>query len=218
MADDELVQGRARRDEHADRAGPASCAAELLPGRRDGARIAHQDCALQAADVDAQLERIRAHDACDVSAAQPRLYLASVQREVAGPVTAHAPRRVEARIEVLPEVAEHHLDRKAAATEHDGLHACPDPWRCNSARFEHRAAPDPEFAIDQRWVIEDEPPFAARSAAAVDEGDVLFLEQTLRQLERIADRRRRADESGVRAVEGADALQPPDDVGDLAAE
>src|SRR5438105_4349218 len=98
MADDELVQGGARRDEHANRAGPASCAAELLPGRRDGARIAHQDCALQAADVDAQLERIRAHDACDVSAAQPRLYLASVQREVAGPVTAHAPRRGEARM------------------------------------------------------------------------------------------------------------------------
>src|SRR5207302_2313444 len=116
MADDELVQGRARRDEHADRAGPASCAAELLPGRRDGARIAHQDCALQAADVDAQLERIRAHDACDVSAAQPRLYLAAVQREVAAPVTAHASRRVEALIEGLPQIAKHHRDREATAT------------------------------------------------------------------------------------------------------
>ena len=48
--------------------------------------------------------------------------------------------------------------------------------------------------------------------------DVLLLEQPLRELQRVGDGRRRADERRARAVEGADALQAPDDVGDLAAE
>src|SRR2546426_7371758 len=46
VADDELVERRARRDEHADRAGPAARAPQLLPGRRDGPRIADQHRAL----------------------------------------------------------------------------------------------------------------------------------------------------------------------------
>src|SRR5260370_19782238 len=90
MPDDELVEGRARSDEDADRPRPAAGAAELLPGRRDGAGIADQDRALQAADVDAELQRVRAHHPVDLSAAQAGLDLAPVQRQVTPARTPHA--------------------------------------------------------------------------------------------------------------------------------
>ena len=218
MTDDELVERRARRDEHADRAGPAARAPQLLPGRRDGPRIADQHCALQASDVDAQLQRVGAHHASDVSVAKPRLDLAPVQGQVAGAIPAHAARGVEARIEVLPQIAEHHLDRKPAATEDDRLHPRANPGRRNAPSLEHRAAADAQVAVQQRRVVEDNSPLAARGAAAIDERNVLLFEEPRRELARIADRRRCADESRVRPVEGADALQPPDHVRHLAAE
>jgi len=45
-----------------------------------------------------------------------------------------------------------------------------------------------------------------------------FFEQPLRELTRVGDGRGRADERRMRPVEGTDPFQPPDDVGDLAAE
>src|SRR5207302_119805 len=89
MADDELVQRRARRDEYAHRARTPAGPPKLLPGRRDGAGVADEDGALEAPDVDAQLERVRAHDAGDLARAQARLDLASMQGQVARAVTAH---------------------------------------------------------------------------------------------------------------------------------
>ena len=123
VADDELVERRARRDEHADRAGPPPRPAQLLPGGRDGPRVADEDRGLQAADVDAQLERVGADDAGDLAAAQAGLDLPPVQGQVAGAVAAHALGGVEPRREVLAQVAEHHLDLQAAAAEHDRLDA-----------------------------------------------------------------------------------------------
>src|SRR5439155_23686540 len=84
--------------------------------------------------------------------------------------------------------------------------------------LEHRAAADAQVAVQQRRVVEDKSLLAARGAAAIDERNVLLFEEPRRELARIADRRRCADESRVRPVEGADALQPPDHVRHLAAE
>src|SRR6267378_4348092 len=133
MADDELVEGRARRHEDADGSRPSTGAAELLPGRRDRAWVTNEHRALQAPDVDAELERVRAHDGGDLSVAKPRLYLSPMQRQITGAVAAYAARGVEARIEVLPQVAQHHLHREAAAAEDDRLHARANPGRRDPA-------------------------------------------------------------------------------------
>jgi hypothetical protein len=53
MADYELVERRARRDEHADGPRPPPGTSQLLPRRRDGPRVPDQHGRLQAADVDA---------------------------------------------------------------------------------------------------------------------------------------------------------------------
>src|SRR5437773_9024530 len=127
MADDELVERRARRHEDANSSRSAAGAAELLPRRGDRPWISDQHRALQASNVDAELEGVGADNPRDLSAAQTRLDLAAVKREVAGAVAADAARGIETRVEVLPQVAEHHLDRKPAATEHDRLHARANP-------------------------------------------------------------------------------------------
>src|SRR5207249_10627029 len=76
MADDELVERRAGRDKHAHRPRPSYRAAQLLPVRRDGPRLADQHRALQAPDVDAQLERVGADDRGHVAVALTLLYVA----------------------------------------------------------------------------------------------------------------------------------------------
>src|SRR5437773_2679012 len=95
----------------------------------------HKHRALQAADVDAELERVGAHHARDLSVPQAGLDLAPVKREIAGAISAHPFRRVEPRGQVLAQVAEHHLDLEAAAAEDYGLHAVADPWGRDSAGF-----------------------------------------------------------------------------------
>src|ERR1700730_19210379 len=90
MADDELVERRAGRHEDADRTRPPSRPTELLPGRRDGARVADEDRRLEAADVDAELKGVGAHHACDLSTAQAGLDLSTMQGQVPGSIAAHA--------------------------------------------------------------------------------------------------------------------------------
>ena len=218
VPNDELVQWRARSHEDADRPGTASGAAYLLPRGRDGSRIADQHRRVQAADVDAQLESIGADDACDIARAQARFNLASMQGKVSRAITANAPVGVEPRCQVLSQVAEHHLDLQPAAAEDDGLNAGADPWRGDASRLEHRAAADAQLAIEQRRVVEDQAALAARRAAAVDQRDVVLLQESLSELARVGDGCGRADKRRMRAIKGANPLQASYDIGDLATE
>src|SRR6266446_905696 len=95
---------------------------------------------------------------------------------------------------ILAQVAEHHLDLQPAAAEDDGLDAGADPGRCDASRLEHRAAANAKLAIEQRRVVEDQASLAAGRAAAVDQRDVVLLEQALRELPRVGDGRGGADE------------------------
>src|ERR1700681_3120479 len=148
VADDELVQGRARRDENSDRTRPPPRSTELLPGRRDRARVSDEHRRLKASDVDAELEGVRADDPCDLTAAQTGLDFAPVQRQVAGTIAPHTLMGVETWGEVLPQIAEHHLDLEPASAEDDRLTTGADPRRGDAACFEHRAAPDAHLAVD----------------------------------------------------------------------
>ena len=89
VLDHVLVQRVAARDE--ERHGcpvPPAGPARLLPGAGDRARIAVDDARLQLADVDAELQRVRADDAEDLAAAQAPLDLPPLLRQIAAAVAA----------------------------------------------------------------------------------------------------------------------------------
>ena len=73
VVDDVLVDRGARGDEDRDaRLQPPARPADLLPGRRDRARIAGEDRRVEPADVDPELEGVGGDDAEDLPVAQAR--------------------------------------------------------------------------------------------------------------------------------------------------
>ena len=218
VVDDVLVDRCARGDEHRDArplapAGPP----ELLPRRRDGARIAGQDRHVQATDVDAQLERVRGDDPEDLAVAQAMLDRAPFRRQVAAPVAADPAAGPEALAQRLAQPGQQDLDRDARAAEDDRLAPGPQE-RQGPALGERRGrAAGATLRVEDRWIDEDHVALAGRRAVPVDEGR-RSPGQHLRQLGRVADGRRAAHDDRVAAVVGADPQQPAQDVGDVAAE
>ena len=79
------------------------------------------------------------------------------------------------------------------------------------------AAADSQKAVHDRRIVEDEKFLSGRRAVFFDHLEIGFR-QARGEFARIRDRRRGADELRVRAVEARDAPQPPQHVGQVAAE
>ena len=126
VVDHVLVHRRGRRDEDRDRdvlAPPG--APDLLPRGGDRAGIAGEDGDVEPADVDAELERVRAHDPEDLAAPQALLDGAPLGGQVAAAVAAD-PRPGPAVLpERLAQPREDQLDARARSSEDDRLPACP---------------------------------------------------------------------------------------------
>src|SRR5690606_18080918 len=89
---DVLVQRRARRDQNGSRhslapPGPP----RLLPRARDRAGKARHNARLELTDVDAELERVRAHYPEHVAVAQSPLDLPALQGKVPAPIAPNLP-------------------------------------------------------------------------------------------------------------------------------
>ena len=218
VADHELVERRARRHHHRRRpARPPPGPAEPLPRRRDRARVARQHRDVERADVDAELERVGRHDAAHGPVAQPFLDLAPPVRQVAAAVAAdHVRLAGRALVRVL-QVPRQDLGREPALREHDHLQALVQELEGHRPRLRDVRPADAELPVHDRRVHEDEPLLAARRAALLDQLERPFGE-ALRQLHRVGDRRRRADERRRRPVVLAHAAQPPEHVPQVAAE
>ena len=218
VVDHVLVDRGARRDQHGDaRALAPAGAAELLPGRRDRARIARQDRHVQAPDVDAQLEGVGGDDPEDLAVAQPVLDRAALGRQVAAPVAADPAARAVALAQRLAQAGQQDLDRDARAAEDDRLAPGPQE-RQRPALGERRGrAAGAALRVEDRRIDEDHVPLAGRRPGPVDEGR-RPAGQHGRQLGRVADGRRAAHDHRPAAVVRADPQQPAQDVGDVAAE
>ena len=120
-------------------------------------------------------------------------------------------------LEVFLQIGRQDLGRQPALREHDHLQVAAQELAGDPPRLGDVRAPDAELAIDDRRIDEDEKLLAARRAALLDERE-RPLGQPLGQFRGIGDRRRRADELRIRSVVPADALQPPQHVGEVAAE
>ena len=89
ILDDVLIQRIAARHEKRDRDFPDAVRPVPTAARCwRSYRIAVQDARLQLADVDAELQRVRADDAADFAAAQPSLDLPPQLRQIAAAVAA----------------------------------------------------------------------------------------------------------------------------------
>ncbi len=216
---DELVHGVALGNQDGKAVpGPAPGPARLLPGAGDGARVARHDARLQVADVDAQLQRVGAHNAHDRAVAQPLFNVAPEVRQIAAPVAGD---EVVVARDLCPEgileILGEHLHVEPAGGEHDGLDLVVDEVACDLARRGERRLADAQLAVHDGRVIEDEGLLGLRRPALIDERH-LALQQVLGVLLGVCHRGRAADEHRVGPVEPADPLQPAEHVGQMAAE
>ena len=218
MPGHELIDRRARRHHHRGRPGrPASSAARALPGGGNRARVAGHDRHIERADVDAELERVGRDHAAHLPFAQALLDLAPAQRQIAAAVAADLLGHARHGLEVLFQVGGENLGGQAALCEHDYLQVASQELPRHPPRLGQIRAADAEFAIHHRRVHEHDELLAARRPALADVRERPFG-QPFRQLARVRDGGRRADELRVRAVVDADPLQAAQYVAQVAAE
>ena len=209
VAHHELVDRRAGRHHHRRRlAAAAAGAAGALPRRGNRAGIAGHHAHVERADVDAELERVGRDHAAHLAGAQAFLDLAPAQRQVAAAIAANALGHAGHVLEVFLEIGRQNLGGEPALREHDHLQVAAQELPRHAPRFGDVRLADAKLAIHHRRIDEDEELLASRGAAFVDERERPFR-QPLRQLRRVGDGRRRADELRIRSVVPADALQAP---------
>ena len=166
---------------------------------------------VERADVDAELERVGRDDSADRALTQTALDLAAPVRQVAAAVAADHIGGARRSVERILQVGGEDLGRQPALREEDELQVVLEELertRRDSARYDRRM---PSCGVHDRRIDEQEELLAARRAALLDQLE-RTAGQSLRELARIGDRRRRADEDRIRSVVAADALQPPQDV------
>ncbi len=101
--------------------------------------------------------------------------------------------------------------------EDDGLEIVPEEERGHPARFIDVGTPDAQGLVNDGRRVEDEELLAARGAVIVDEGH-RGLDHLRGHVDGIGDGCRAQNELRVGAVEIRDPFEPPQDVGQVAAE
>ena len=117
LAREELVERVVARDEDREPALASAGASPLLPQRRDRAREPDRDRAVEEADVDPELERVRRGHAEELALDETPLDLAALLGGVAGAVRREAARRRD--VDALGGEAVDQLGRLAALREAD---------------------------------------------------------------------------------------------------
>ena len=117
LAREELVERVLARDEHREPAPAPPGAPPLLAERRDGSREADRDRAVEQADVDPELERVRRRDAEELALDEPPFDLTSLLGRVAGAVRSEPVCR--RGVDALDREAVDELRRLAALREAD---------------------------------------------------------------------------------------------------
>ena len=218
MADHVAIDRRGRGHEHPDADSlPTAGSAELLPGRRDRARVAGEDGRVEPADVDAELEGVGADHAEDLAVAQPALDRPPFRGQVAAPVAADPRPWTGPFAERLAEAGQEDLDGRPRPAEDDRLAAGPQEGQGPAIGQGQRRAAGAGGRIEQRRLHEEEVALARWGTVPIDQAG-RSPGQRPGQLGRVPDRRRAAHDDRVRAVVGAQPEQPPQDVGDVAAE
>ncbi len=218
MVDDVLVDRRTGGDEDGDaRSLPSTGATELLPRRRDRTRIAGQDRHVQAADVDAQLERIRRDDAEDLAVAQTAFDRPPLGGQVAAAIAAYPAARPVALAQRLAETGQQDLDRHPRPAEDDRLATGAQEGQRPALGERRRRAACAAGRLHDGRVDQQDVALAGGCAVPVDQSGG-SARQHRRQLRGVPDGGRATDDDRPAAVVGADPQKPAQDVGHVAAE
>jgi hypothetical protein len=209
---EELVEGVLARHEHGQaRAAPAG-APPLLAQARDRPREAHRDGAVEQADVDPELERVRGGDAEELSLDEPALDVAPLGRRVARPVGGEARSRL--RIEAVGGEAVDQLSCLAALREADRPQPAGHELGQEAGALPERAGTKLQRLVEYRRVPERDRARRPRGAVVGDD-PCLDPEERAGELARVGDRRRGEQELRLRAVDTRQPPQPSQHVADV---
>ena len=114
------------------------------------------------------------------------------------------------------QIRQQDLGGEAVVGEDEGLLATGDEFGGDAAGLVEVAAADAELAVDDRRVVENKVLLAGGGTVFVNQME-LFAGQGFGQRAGIGDGGRAADELGIGAVEGADAFEAADEVGEVGA-
>src|SRR5205823_12857601 len=148
LAHEVLVEGVLGGDEHGEAVASAPGTAPLLAQARDRARKPDRDRAVEQADVDAELERVRGRNAEQVAVDEAPFELAPLLRRVAGAVRREALRLVG--VHPLRGHAVDELGRLAAPREAERPALPPHDRGEQARRLAERARTDAELGVEER--------------------------------------------------------------------
>ena len=170
----------------------------MLAKRRDRSGKTDGDRAVEKADIDSELERIRRGHAEELALDQATFDLAALLRRVPRAVWGEPARRRD--VQALRGEAVDELGGLAALGEADR----PQPARRQlgeeSCGISERARAEPELGVEERWVPDHDLAFRARRGVLIDDRRG-FTDQLERELAGIGDRRRREQKLRLRVVD-----------------
>ena len=207
-----LARRRGRRARAPRRPARPHCWRRLatVPGKPD------RDRAVEQADVDPELERVRRGDAEQLALDEAPLDLASLLRRVAGAVGGEP--RGSRRVEPVGGEAVDQLGRLAALREADRAQAASDEPGQQLRRLAERARAQAELGVEERRVPERDRPLGARRRVVADDRPRRAPSSARAELAGVRDRRRGEQELRLGAVDPREPPQPPQDVRDVRAE
>jgi hypothetical protein len=193
-----VLRGHENREPVALPSGPAPLLAQACdrPWEADG------DCAVEQADVDAELQRVGRRDAEELPTDEAPLDVPPLLRRVARPVRGEPLGR--RRVHAVGRHAVDELRRLPALREADRPELALHQLGHQARRIGEGARADPELGVDQLRVPERDRPLGARRRIVSDDGR-LDPEQRVRELSGVRDRGRGEQELRLRAVDARHA-------------
>jgi hypothetical protein len=213
LAHEVLVERVLARHEHREPVPPPARSAPLLPQRGHGSGEADRDHAVEQADVDPELERVRRGNAQQLAFEQATLDLAPLLGRVARAVGRE--RGVVAQ--AIGREAVDQLRGTAALGEAERAQAARDQVGHQLRGLAERAGAQAELHVGERRVPERHGPLGARRGIVPDHR-CLGPDQACAQLAGVRDRRGGEQELRFRSVDPREPAQPPQDVRHVRAE
>ena len=218
LAHEVLVQGVLAGHQHGIAVPLPAGASPALLEARHGAGEAHDERHVQAADIDAELQRLRGDDRVQLVVEQPPLDVAPLLRGVAGAVGQHALRGgAVAVLQAPPHLAVHELGGLAGGREGDDAGAGQHRLGGDVGGLGEGAPPLAAGGVQQRRVPEHDGPLGP-GCFVVGHGRERQADEPLGEVPRIGDGRRGEHEAGLAAVGRAQASQAAHDLRHVAAE
>ena len=218
VLNDKLVERRA--GSHQQRGGTAFAAARParpLPGGSNGARITRHHRHVEAADIDAQLEGVGGNHAQQSPFAQVALNFPPFERQIPAPVSANHFRAHRPPGKIFFQVSHQNFRGQARVGKDNGFQAPHHKDLRQPAGLVQIRPANTELPVHHRRIVKHKKLFGGGRPVLIHQHDVL-LDDARGQLSRIGDGCRGADKLRMATVKFRDALEPPDDVGQVAAE